>query len=405
MTSIFKTSNANIIICLALFSFMAGLISCEDPGSVGEQFSDQNSEVIQDTLPAGPLDSIHVTSRSGGKPFSTAGIYSDQLFGNYEAIALIQPGIGDIPVDTIANDIRVTTMRLDIIIDQSNIWGDTLSTVDYQLVEIAERWDESDWRFADSPSLTTKIVGEFSHQQADTVRVPLDSDWVERYINAFNMEPEMRDSTLAKEIFGFAVVPKNSGKLLPIDIDDTRLHINTTTTANELNQVIRQNATSLDRDQSPVFTDNGFELSSTLNNSVAISVDNVINNLRSPILSAAFLALKQNDSLLASSLPENHIRPSLNQTRLFLSTAESVVDILKEGNRNRIGTVIPESPDNPRLEINITNNLQRFISNPDSTVNIYLVYGSGNGLIRSSLYFGKAHREFPPSIFITGLEP
>lgn len=383
---------------------MAGLISCEDPGSVGDQFSDQDSQIIQDTLLAGPLDSLNITSKSGGKPFSTAGIYNDLIFGKHEAIALIQPGIGDISTDSLANDIRVTTMRLDMIIDQSNIWGDTLATVDYQLIEIAERWNDNDWRFEDSPSLTANVVGEFSHQSADTLRVPLASEWVKRYIEAFNMEPEMRDSTLAQEIFGFAVVPENSGKLLPIDIDDTRLHINTTTTANELNQIMIQNATSLVRDQSPVFTDNNFELSSTLNNSVFINVDSVLNNLRSPVLSAAFMTLKQNDSLLASSLPENHIRPPLNQTRLFFSTAESVVDILQEGNRNLLGTVIPESPNSPRLELNITNNLERFIIDSDSTVNMYLVYGSGNGLIRSSMYFGTADGDFPPSIFITGLE-
>jgi len=403
LTSTLKTPNANIILLLALSSIIAGLIACENPGSVGDQFSDQNSRIVQDTLTFSTLDSVNVSSQSGDKPFATAGIYTDQLFGKHESVALIQPGIGNIPVDTLAEDIRVTTMNLQLIIDQSNIWGDTLSTVDFELIEIAERWDDEDWRFGDTPMLTTNIVGEFSYQQGDTVDVSLKSDWVKRYIEIFNMEAEMRDSTFAQEIFGFAVVPQNSGKLLPIDISETRLHINTTTTANEFNQIMDQSATSLVRDQSPVLDDNNFELSSTLNNSVSISVDSILNKLNSPVISASFITIKQNDSLLAASLPTNHIRPPLNETRLFFSTAESIEDLLITG--DRIGTVIPESPTADRLELNITNNLEQFIINQDSLVSMYFVYGSGNGLIRSSLYHGVDSKMLPPTIFVTSLDP
>lgn len=403
MTSTFKFPNASISFVLALTAFFTVLIACEDPGSVGDQFSDQESEVIQDTLLMDSLGSVSAAAISGDRNFSTTGIYNDPIFGRHDAIALIRPGIGNVRTDTISEDIDSTTMTLQLVVNQNNIWGDTLATAEYELVEIAERWDQNNWKFKDEPSLKSNVVGEFSYQQGDTVDVPITSEWVSKYVEAFNMAPEERDSTFAQEIFGFAIVPKNNAKLLPINISNTALLINTATTENELNQAITESATSLVREQAPVFSGNNFELSSTLNNSVFIDVDKILNNLRSPILSAAFLTLRQNDSLTAASLPEHHIRPSLNETRLLFRSSSNIESTLLDG--QRLGVVIPSSPNAARLELNITNNLQSLILDQDSTVNMYLVYGPGNGLIRSALYYGPDAPNLPPTVFITGLEP
>jgi len=115
------------------------------------------------------------------------------------------------------------------------------------------------------------------------------------------------------------------------------------------------------------------------------------------------MVMKRQDSLLANSLPENHIRPTLNETRSFFRSSEDAKSLLETGTSLGVPFAIIEEDDN--LRANFTNDIDRVLINEDNQVNLFLIYGLNNGIIRSSLYFGTNHPRFNPRFFITRLQP
>lgn len=380
------------------------LISCEDPGSVGQEISDLEAEVVTDTLEVDSLSNLTTDAFSGDKPFVTAGIYTDPIFGKFEAVALLRPAIASPVTDTIAPDARVTTMDFTLFVNENNVWGDTSSTANFKLVEIGEKWDENNWRYGDEPVLNDRVLGEFALENTDSVKISIqDRAWIEEYARIFNMEPSARDSVFEEELFGFAVVPQNESKLVPFSVSDARLLVSTTTLADDLQILIFEEAISLKRSKGVIHNENAFELNSTYNNASFFQFNEFVDKVETPAISAAFMVMKRQDSLLANSLPENHIRPTLNETRSFFRSSEDAKSLLETGTSLGVPFAIIEEDDN--LRANFTNDIDRVLINEDNQVNLFLIYGLNNGIIRSSLYFGTNHPRFNPRFFITRLQP
>jgi len=409
----YKTVSSLFIKCLIISSAIALVNACEDPGTVGNQFADLDPNLVTDTLDIGSFDHIQVNAESGNKPFITAGTYTDPVFGRYEAKAMIQPLLGA-PLgpagDSLSTNLDSTKITLDLRFNVNNIWGDTSGVTTFKLVEITEAWNQNDWKYKDTLSLGNNIVGEFDYRKQDSLKVQLSREWTARFVDIFNSPDSIRTDRLNEELFGFAIMTEEDSKLVPIS-DSSRIQIETNTLTDALLDRLNGNtlsqfgqlATSLERSQQPIFDENQFELNSTYNNAVYFNLDSLVRSLENPVFGSVFFALKEQDSLLSNSLPPNHVRPSLNDTRFFI-TSDSLIEESLVTDTN-LGFVISRNDDVRRLQIGIKNTVDRILIDTTLSANFNLILGSNNGILKTNLYYSSSSNVFKPKLFISNLEP
>ena len=394
-------------------SVLAVIHACEDPGTVGNQFADLEPNLVTDTLDIQSFDHIQVNASSGNKRFITAGLYTDPVFGRYNAKAMIQPLLGASlgpEGDSLSTNLDSTQITLDLRFNPGNIWGDTTSTVRFKLVEINEAWQQNEWKYKDTVSLGDNLIAEFDYQKEDSLTVPLSQEWTARFVDIFNSPDSVRTDRLNEELFGFAIVTEEDSKLVPIS-DSSRIEISTNTFSDALLDRLNGNtlsqfgqlATSLQRSQQPIFDENQFELNSTYNNAVYFKLDSLVRSLENPVFGSVFFAMKEQDSLLASSLPQNHVRPPLNDTRFFITLDSLIEESLV--NDSNLGFVISRNNDVDRLQIGIKNTVDRILIDTTLSANFNLILGSNNGILKTNLYYSASSDVFKPTLFISNLEP
>src|SRR5690554_4107660 len=87
-----NTTKGLTTLCICLFTVLALFTGCEDPGSIGEEYIDK-SELTFDTLSVKAIQNQNYTGYSGRLAHIATGNYSDDIFGDITALALLKPSL------------------------------------------------------------------------------------------------------------------------------------------------------------------------------------------------------------------------------------------------------------------------------------------------------------------------
>src|SRR6056297_2010405 len=123
------------VFCLFLVVSVSGflLTGCESPGSVGGSFTDPGTQVQDTVFAVNDVQTDSFTTFSGRLSFFSAGQFNDPLFGDLSVRSFIKPSLPGLTSDTLSSNVQ---MNLRLLIEDGSIYGDTLSTAEYDLVEI-----------------------------------------------------------------------------------------------------------------------------------------------------------------------------------------------------------------------------------------------------------------------------
>lgn len=207
-------------IAILICSIFLGLSGCENPGSVGTDLTKSKAEVKTDTIFVDGVQAIQPNSYSGDLSFFSVGAYDDPLFGNMDANAFLKPRlIAD--SDTMHADAK---MLMRVILEGSQVYGDTTATQEYSIYEIDELWRSRALKINDDIQINTnEKVGQFTVEGGDSLDVALSSDWVNKYRQYTDTTDA--DSLYKYNFFGLAIVPDNKNKIIPLDSRSTRFVI------------------------------------------------------------------------------------------------------------------------------------------------------------------------------------
>ena len=215
--------NNAAVFCLFLVVSVSGflLTGCESPGTIGGSFTDPGTQIQDTVFAVNDVETESYTTFSGRLSFFSAGRFNDPLFGNLNATSFIKPALpGLAPRDTLSSSVQ---MNLRLRVEEDSVYGDTLSTANYDLIEIDQIWRGRAVQLYDELELSQNVVGSFSiDESTDSVDVPLSSDWVQRYRAYFNTISANRDSLYLYDFHGLALVPQNESKIIPFNPSQVR---------------------------------------------------------------------------------------------------------------------------------------------------------------------------------------
>ncbi len=395
--------NNAAVFCLFLIVSVSGLLltGCESPGSVGGSFTDPGTEVRDTVFSVTDVQTDSFTTFSGNLAYFSAGQFNDPLFGNLSARSFVKPSLpGIVNADTLTSGVR---MNLRLILQDSAIYGDSLSTAQFDLVEIDEIWRSRALKLYDDIGLSQNTVGSFSvDASTDSLDIPLDSEWVSRYRAYYNAISANRDSLYLYDFHGLALVPQNESKIIPFDPSESRFVI--LDTDNDTSTVqLSQSAFSLNRSDAPAAPMGSSKAISTFEKVLKFNMDLSKEDLGTVNISKVELVFYQNDEALENSIsqaPGSSIRPAVNNARLYFSRPRDLPSSLVTG--SPVSSANYNADDGSyRFDITgFTNGvLLDGVSNESS---FYITIQSNNGILGSSLlYNDQAPEGRKPKIIVT----
>ena len=379
--------------------FVTLLSSCEDPGSVGGALIPTNANIIGDTLYVDSVGTEQVSARSGRLTFMSTGVYNDQLFGRIQAVGLLRPSLGDVGIDTLTADQRIS---LRILLNQENVWGDSTASVTYEIKEISESWEQSTISYDSDVAISNSVVGSFTVTDEDSITVVLSEEWQQKYRQAYNDTMLVDDDSLYKaNMPGLAISARTSGKIMPFR--RTSKFLITSGDTLTFSQDISASGTVVDREE---VTFEGYEeLTSTISNVLTFDMRDFADQIEPTSLAQAQLQLVEADARLRQTLPDGHRRPTYSSPRFFISTVEEVVSLLPiPTNLEASQRFFSSSADSvKRADIVVTLNQFLLDSSLESSFVVFL--GLNNGILRSSLFATDAVRFKSPRLVYISTEP
>lgn len=196
------------------------LIGCEDPGSVGSGFVGEETRIVTDTLQVEGLQEHSFTSYSGNLPYFSAGAFEDPLFGDVRTVSYLKP---DLPINSAAETfLDNADMRLELFLDQRQVYGDSARAAEFDLVEVGEVWRGGSVRLGESlPLDQANLLGSFTVGDDGTAEVEIAHEWVSRYRDFFMSLESNRDSLYRFTFPGLALVPRNSDKMIAVNPENS----------------------------------------------------------------------------------------------------------------------------------------------------------------------------------------
>lgn len=296
--------------------------SCEDPGVVGTEFTQTGASVISDTL---KVDDYKMASDfpvfTGNKPFLSVGQYSDALFGDLTATGVMRPAINQSEVDTLHPE---ATLSLELIIAPENVYGDTNSTTQIEIVEFGRIWRGPSWKIDSELDLTSNTLATVEVGMQDSVVVELPDSWYRQYRDFFYNAPASRDSVYRYNFKGLALKPVQGNKILAINGNRTNFLLMNPddTVGTDLN--LGDWGYALNRSNVSPLPDSLNRLYSTQEQVLNFNFKSNRKTLGSENISRAELALFTDDQRLNESLPQGHVRPTPDVLNLYLRETESL---------------------------------------------------------------------------------
>jgi hypothetical protein len=426
------------IAACAAFTIIA--IGCENPGNVGGSFLDEEANLETRTIAPGSFEGYSTDAFTGRLRYMAIGHYDDLLFGEFQSIGIIKP---DIDTTAIGSSIsEEDTFKLRLVFSET-VYGDTMSTANFEIYRASNYWRGNELRFGQSISYDeTQLVGEFSVEGTETVEVDLDRSWVEEYNEFLSSEADDRTSRYRDNFPGLVIVPADENtKVLFAKIrpasgeEDSDLEYvrfvrengavngdNNGENGNEENgngdndndngdngeeedprqfQRVFDWGALKDR-SSPAENPEGSVIHNTLDQMAVIKPELDDNRIGSKNLANVQLILYKDRSRLDATLPDGHNRPAVTRARIHLIESGSVSD-----------HIFSQSPDLVS-ELNTTDDTFRFnLTDYTNTVlfstpragDFYLSVETINGLTFSTfLYDRDAPEDVRPKILITSVK-
>jgi len=398
--------------CLVLFvGSILVLSSCENPGSVGSGITKPKAEISNDTLYIQNMSAEQTPSYSGQLQYLSAGQFDDPLFGSLKATGFVKPALPS-SGDTLTNDLK---MLMRVRLDKSQEYGDTLASQSFSIYEISEIWRDKAIKVNDQLSYDENAkVGSFTVEQEDSIDVEISSDWVQKYTQY--ADTTSSDSLYQLDLHGLAIVPDNSGKIIPIDRNNTDFIIQNAE-ADTFAVNMLQGAYTLQRGSSSSIPANSTPLHSTYESILTFSelgLDGL--NLQASGISKAELILYENTAALGQGLAANVSRANESRTYLQLADPKKIPDNIDPGiPLNTPGAGVNPLLKNPGIysavdgtyRIDITTLVTSIVrSNPPQGIE-YFITLPNDGVIKSSLIYTdseQAPASMRPKIIITSLK-
>lgn len=387
---------------LALSVLSITLYGCEDPGAVGGSFTDPGTEVRDTVFFVSDVEVESYSSFSGNLTYFSAGQFSDPLFGDLRSVSLLKPSL---PVVGAADSLSGGSyLSLQLAINDSSFYGDTLSTAQFDIVELGEIWRGRAWKIDDEVPLTSNVIGSFTvDQTADSVVVPLDQEWSSRYRAFYNAFSANRDSLYRYDFHGLAIVPQNESKIVPFSSSGSRFFVIDPAQEDTSFVTGSQWGYSLERTDSPAPPTGSSKVISTYEQVMKFDLKLSRENLGTVNISKVELLIYVDEENMESTIKEvgnSAVRPPLAATSLYLSEPQNLPEALAAGAPIANGSFDAETGAY-RFDISQFANSVLVDGVPENN-SFYVTFQSNDGLIRSALlYNDEGPEEKRPRLVVT----
>ncbi len=398
-----------VFLCILI----VGITGCENPGSVGSGLSGPGGEVETDTLFLDGVESISTPSYSGAQNYYSAGQFDDPLFGNLLATGFVKPGLLA-PNDTAKVMQENATMLMRIKLDNEQVYGDSTADQQFSIYEVKDLWRGRALKVNDDLAIDqNKKLGEFTVGFTDSLDVNLSGmapDWVNRYRQY--TDTTNADSTYKYGMSGLALVPENSNKIVPIDIQASSFVIQNPE-ADTFSVGSNQWGYTLQRDSDTSIPQGSTPFYSTYEQ-VLHFTDIGLSELDLSVtgLSRAEMIFRQNTSIMEQTLESASFRASRPQERtvyLHLANPANIPENIDPGapldNFARVQGVY--LPSDGSYRFNITNMIGRILQEGFPKGKEFFVTFPNDGVIKPGLVYTDSDGvspELKPKIIITSLK-
>lgn len=193
---------------------------CDDPSDVGLGLVDQDAEEpVQETIDATEFALSDSTDITGGVTTTGAirtlfGTVDDPLMGLVEAVGHFDLSV----IEDGGNAFRTGDLEsVELVLAFDYVYGDTTSTVEFELNGIAAAWSADGRRSSDAPPVDESITTFSVDASADEVRIALPSNWVNQHA------VEIQTTSFETLFHGFEVRPTSGNAVLGISSVDTEM--------------------------------------------------------------------------------------------------------------------------------------------------------------------------------------
>lgn len=393
---------------LALF-FTA--ISCENEGVVGGELNQGEDRVETNTYDVDDIEMISDNGFSGFLTNSGMGVVNDPSYGTITASSLLKPSIIQEEIETFSGDYSLKLM-LQL---NSQQYGEENSTSQYSIYEIDERWRGREIRYNDPVAIDeSNLIGSFQITDEDSVEVPINPDYADRFREFFNDTTALRDSLYRFEFPGIAIVPDDQNSKIDFlrhqqaEDDTTETTVTRFIVENEEDSLVAtlpvlDQGSSMVRSNVPEETD-GFILHNTVESIMRVDLDLDSDGFEGREIVNAQLIFNV-DTEPDQNAPPGFVRPE-NEFIRGHSFESEPLSLHSEifARQSTVGANLDE--DDNVFRVNITQYLVDHIYGEQNRTSLYFTNQGNNGLYVSTTLMGiDAPENMRPRLIITTINP
>lgn len=385
-----------------LFALILIFNGCEDPGSVGNNFTN-SPVVVHDTLTIDNTSFINFEDGySGNFPFMAMGKYSDQVFGEVEATTFLKPIRSPNIADSTGIEGNNFSMKLEINLDSAATYGDTLGISEFSVYEITSLWRGNSHRVNTELQYNEATqIGQFEVGSEKNIIVDLADSWKDKYASYLNDDQDNADSLYSYEFQGLAIVPTgNSSKIDFPNASETRFILLNEDQTDTVSVSLKSWAYSINRSNVPQI-DGATPIHTTMESAMKIvfPTEELKQKHSSSNIIKSELVFYANKERLQSSLPVNHYRPDISLLGLNLRTIDDDVFEYQLTNPDHIAPIIQDSL---YFKAPVNTYINNVLYGEEDQSEMIVGIGSSSGVIRSSLlYNSEAPLHRKPKLIIT----
>ncbi|MBP3191527.1 hypothetical protein [Natronogracilivirga saccharolytica] len=385
-----------LTLSLALLLTIWIFSGCDDTPVVGGDLSPDDASVKADTVLLDDTSIISTPSFSGNRQYVTTGSVDDPAIGQLFATAMLRPSIDrEEGADSIGPGAAAS-----IALSPDYFYGMEAEPASYHIVEIERRWRSSSWRYDSIPELGHSVVAEFTLTDSDSIVVPLDQQWADKYREIFMTESDaVRDSLYEAEMHGLAIVPADdNGKMFSFEPSQAELLFETADGEGGISQEFRRWAVSLEKDLTFSNDADGSRLVfNTMRHMLELDIEFTEEFLGTNNFSRVELVMYKDTVSMQQDVPSTFLRPGSETMRVYQLEDEQLDFAI---------TADPTFQSNIRSEdnsfrFNLTNLVnERLHLNSDSR-KLYGVIGANDGRVFPHIISGKNDPGRSPKLLIT----
>lgn len=384
--------------------FFLSISGCEDPGPVGNSLTGSETELVVDTLSIGSVEIDSLNPYAGQRAYFSLGQYDDPLFGFMSASAYLRPSL---PPTSSSDTLEENAgMKLRLIFDTGQVYGDSLQQGNFDIYEIDQRWRGKAWQLKDQISYDNSYtVGSFTLGEEDSLDVLLNEEWVDKYRSHVENESADRDSTYRENFHGLALIPRDDSKILPLEAGNTRFVVENPE-ADTFGVPMRHWAFSLERQANNTYPEGTEPLYSTFERIMNFDLDIPDQDYSVSNISKAEIVFYVDNAEMEQSLEAESTttgRPLVNNLQLHLVDPSEIPANIDPGNPAAVGFY---DDDNKAYRFNVTSFVKAAIQNQLNPNERLYVTIANNGTVKSTLFHlnNEAQPDKNPHLIITSVK-